>query len=71
MGYEGLQVDITLSPKFLVPLVRVTYEKKAPSFAAIDKIEEKLRDHYGTIYTEASLFESEILQNEKKLGKFG
>ena len=52
-GYEGLSVDITLSPKFLVPLIQVSYEKKAPIFAiSPDNVEEKLKDYYGKIYTD-------------------
>ncbi len=37
-GYEGLSVDITLSKKTLMPLVQITYEKKAPAFANVDNI---------------------------------
>ena len=70
-GYENLSIDITLSPKFLVPLVRVTYTEKAPASASVDDIEEKLRNHYGKIYTDAAKYQQEVLDEEKKLGKFG
>jgi histone acetyltransferase 1 len=56
MGYEGLSIDIRLSQKFLIPLVKISYEKKAPECANIDDIEEKLRSHYGKIYTDAALY---------------
>ena len=41
-GYEGLSVDVTLSKKRLIPFAQITYENKAPAFANIDKITEKL-----------------------------
>lgn len=53
MGYEGLSIDVTFSPKYLVPLVQITYQKKAPAFISGDDIEGKLRDHYGKIYTDS------------------
>jgi histone acetyltransferase 1 len=71
MGYEGLAIDITLSPKFLVPLIQISYSKKAPMFAPIDDIEAKLRDHYGTIYTDPVKFEQEVVQREQKQEKYG
>lgn len=70
-GYEGLCVDVTLSPKFLIPLIRISYSKKAPSFAPIDDIEAKFKDHYGKIYTDAQLYNVEVLEAEKKVEKFG
>jgi len=41
-GYEGLCVDISMSAKRLIPMVQITYERKAPAFAHIDNISEKL-----------------------------
>lgn len=49
-GYEGLSIDITLSAKRLIPLVQISYKAKAPAFANIDNITEKLQKHYGRIY---------------------
>jgi len=49
----------------------VKYLKKAPSHAAIDDVEGKIRDHYGKIYTEAALFQKEILEHEQSLDTFG
>ena len=69
MGYEGLSIDVTLSPSFLVPYVQITYQKKAPSFASVDNIEEKLQTHFGKIYTDYQLYEKEVLQKED--GKYG
>lgn len=71
MGYEGLSIDITLSQKFMVPLVKVSYTKKAPLFANIDNIEKKLEDHYGKLYTDASLYQAEVLDWEKSAPRFG
>ena len=70
-GYEGLSLELTLSPKFLVPLLRVSYEKKAPAFAPIDDVEQVLRDHYGKLYTDAAKFQTEVLDKEKHLPRFG
>jgi hypothetical protein len=61
MGFEGLSIDISLSPKFLVPLVRISYDKKAPSFARVDDIEGKLRNHFGVIYTDAAKYQTEVI----------
>ena len=71
MGYEGLSIDITLSSKFLVPLVEIMYTKKAPACANIDEIEDKLRDHYGKIYTDPIAYQKEVLDVEKILEKYG
>ena len=54
-----------------MPLVQISYTKKAPSFAPIDDIEAKLKDHYGKIYTDAKLYNIEVLESEKTLAKFG
>lgn len=64
-------MDVTLSPKFLVPFIRISYSKKAPAFAPIDDIEAKFKDHYGKIYTDAQLYNVEVLEAEKKAEKFG
>jgi len=71
MGYEGLSIDITLSPKFMIPLVQISYSKKAPLFAPIDDIEAKLRNHYGAIFTDPVKFEQEVLNKEEKMSKYG
>jgi len=55
----------------LVPLVLISYSSKAPASASIEDIEEKLRTHYGKIYTEGALYQKEVLDEEKTLGKFG
>ena len=71
-GYEGLSVEMTLSPKYLVPLVQIHFTKKAPSFALnIDNIEEKLRDHFGKIYTDPVQFQIEVLDKEAQEPKYG
>ena len=73
IGYEGLSIDIALSSKFLVPLVKISYTKIAPSGAKdqIDDIEAKLRDHYGVIFTDPKKYQHEVLEVEKTLPKFG
>jgi hypothetical protein len=55
----------------LVPLIKVQYSKKAPSFAPIDDIEAKFKDHYGKIYTDAKSYNIEVLDEEKKLEMYG
>ena len=54
-----------------MPLVQISYSAKAPTCASIDDIEGKLRDHYGKIYTDAALYQKEVLDDEKKVGWFG
>lgn len=49
----------------------MSYSKKAPSFASIDDIEAKFKDHYGTIWTDASLYQVEVLDKEKQITKYG
>ena len=61
-----MSVDITLSAKRLIPLVQITYEKKAPAFAHVDDIIEKLQKHYGKIYEKPSEF-VDILKDEQTL----
>ena len=64
-GYENLSVTICLSARRLIPFVSVTYEKKAPLLVAkIDDIEEMLRKHYGTIYTDKDKYVQEVLAFE-------
>ena len=65
-GYEGLSVDIALSPKRLIPFLTVTYETKAPSFANIDNIEEKLQKQFGRIYTSQDQMDK-VLEEDKNL----
>jgi len=64
-GYEGLSVDITLSKKRLIPFLQITYESKAPAFANIDKIEEKLGKHYGRIYDKNEEYINILKQEEE------
>lgn len=64
-GYEELDVTICLSSKRLIPLVQITYKKKAPIFAKIDDVEAMLRKHYGQIYTDRDTFEREVLAKER------
>lgn len=65
MGYEGLQVTIYLSARRLIPFVEIKYEKKAPAFAKVDNVEDKLRNHYGTIYTDLAEYTSKVLESER------
>ena len=64
-GYEGLLVTICLSAKQLIPCVKISYTKKAPPFAKIDDIEQLLRKHFGTLYTDAEKYEAEVLAPER------
>ena len=57
-------MTICLSSKRLIPYLQVNYVRKAPPFAKIDDIEQLLRKHYGTIYTDLSKYESEVLAQE-------
>ena len=70
-GYEGLSIDITLSSKYLKPLIQITYTKKAPAFANIDDIEAKFTNHYGQIWTDAALYQKEVLDVEKMADQIG
>jgi len=58
---------VYLSSKRLVPLIEVSFEKKAPIFAAIDvdNLDEKLKEAFTTYYTDRTLYETEILAKEK------
>ena len=58
-------MTIFLSSKRFIPFLKVTYKKKAPPFAKIDDIEQLLTKHYGTIYTDLSKYESEVLAVEE------
>ena len=49
-GYEGLSIDITLSAKRLIPYYQISYVKKAPAFANVDNLPDKLKKHFGKIY---------------------
>ena len=61
-----------MSQKFWVPLVKISYSKKAPeTTVGLDDIEKKLRDHYGVIYTDPIKYQKEVLDYEKTLKKFG
>ena len=70
-GYEGLSIDISLSPKFLVPFVRVTHTKKAEGNVQVDDVMDLLSKHYGRVYTDHELFQKEVLNEEKNLDMFG
>jgi hypothetical protein len=41
-----------LSYKRWIPLVEITYEKKAPAFAAIDDLQQIFTKHFGSFYTD-------------------
>jgi len=73
IGFEGLQISISLSPVFWRPLVKVSYDKKAPESAAgkIDDVEAILRKHYGQIWTSMADFNNQVLQVERSLPRFG
>ena len=58
-------MTICLSARRLIPFVSVNYEKKAPLFAKIDDIEEMVRKHYGTIWTDKDKYVQEVLEFEK------
>ena len=62
-GYEGLSINISLSPVFWRPLVNISYKKKAPESAAgkIDDIEAILTKHYGQIWTDVNEFNQSVL----------
>jgi hypothetical protein len=67
---------VYLSSKRLVPLIEVSFQEKAPAFAAIDvdNLDEKLKEAFGTFYTERNLYEKEVLEKEKLFdvaGEFG
>ena len=65
-GYENLSVTICLSARRLIPFVQITYEKKAPGFLnKVDNIEEMIRKHYGTIYTDKEVYAQEVLKMEQ------
>lgn len=65
-GYEGLEVLIFLSSKHLVPYVKISYRKKAPSFAKIDKLEEIIQSHFEIkVYTDLDEYVKEVLEVEK------
>lgn len=51
--------------------MQISYTKKAPAFANIDNIEAKFTDHYGKIWTDAALFQKEVLDEEKSNEKIG
>ncbi len=65
-GYEGLTVDIILSKKRLIPYVITKYENKAPAFANIDNLDEKLQKHYGKVYEKPDEY-LKILKQEENL----
>ena len=72
LGYENLAIDITLSEKFLIPLVQISYTKKAPAFAVnVTNIDKILTDHFGTIYTDVQKYQSEVLDWEAKCPMLG
>ena len=64
LGYEGLSVTIYLSSKRLIPCVELTYERKAPASIKSDDVVEKLRKHYGTVYTDKREFSEKVLKVE-------
>lgn len=47
-----------------MPFLRLSYDKKAPAFANIDNIEEKIQKHYGTLFTNQEDF-NKVLEYEK------
>lgn len=44
--------------------MQISYEKKAPAFANVDNIEDKLMKHYGKMYTDYQKFNSEVIHYE-------
>ena len=69
-GYEGLSVDITLSKKRLVPFLQISFDQKAPAFANIDNIKEKLEKHYGRIFENVSDY-TKIIKEEETFTPIG
>lgn len=61
---------MTLSKKKLVPLIQYVYEKKAPPFANIDKLEEKFEKHYGKYYSDVNDF-YKVLKEEESYHPLG
>jgi len=53
--------------------VRVSHSKKVPDGLEVvaDNIEEVLEKHYGKIYTDSKVYQSEVLDKEKALPAFG
>ena len=43
----------------------MTWERKAAAFAKIDDVIKKLRDHYGTLYTDKNEFVQKVLMPEQ------
>ena len=66
-GYENLSVEVSLSPKRLFPHISLSYSKKAPAFAKVDNLHEKLEKHWGKYYDSQETFQ-QILAEEEKLG---
>jgi hypothetical protein len=71
MGYEGLQVIIYLSSKRMIPFVEIHYLQKAPVFTKVDDVMDKLKKHYGTLYTDKSEFAAKVLAEEKEMAMPG
>ena len=65
-GYEGLVLEISLSSKRLFPFIKIQYEKKAPAFANVDNLNEKLQKHYGKIFESTSEFQK-VLEEESSI----
>ena len=51
----------------LIPLLKITYTRKAPPFAKITEIEQLITKHYGTIYTDMAKYCTEVLEPETNL----
>ena len=59
-----MSIDITLSKKRLIPFLQISFEQKAPAFANIDNIKEKLEKHYGRIYENVGDFNKLVKEEE-------
>lgn len=60
-----MSIDITLSKKRLIPFLQISFEQKAPAFANIDNIKEKLEKHYGRVYENVADYNKIIKEEEE------
>lgn len=48
-----------------MPFMQISYQQKAPAFANIDNVKEKLEKHFGRIYENASDFIRLLTEEEE------
>ena len=66
-----MSIDITFSSKNLVPFVSISYLNKAPAFANIDNLEQKLEKHFGKIYLKPEEYQLVVKREEVDFKPFG